>query len=80
MKLHIDQISLCGLYEENISEYMSTDKCIQMVKDIIKGDIMPPLIVYKQLTSDGKYVLADGIHRFCSYLVVGIKEFECILK
>lgn len=65
-----DKINRAGLSEKAIQEYLKTDICKKMIVD---GDIYEPLDVYP--IKDGKYTLADGIHRFCVILFLKIPQF-----
>lgn len=75
MTLQLSQLNYSGLSKQVIEEYSRTPKVKQMLLDIQKGDILPPIEVYKQ-TTNNLYTIADGIHRTVSYILLNISSFK----
>lgn len=71
-------INMCGLDSHVIGLYQDTDLCKKMIQDLLNGDEMPPIKLYKKPNKLGEYTIADGIHRLCSYLYLERYDFKYI--
>jgi len=74
MKISFFQLNRGGLTKDVILHYQNNIITLQMIKDISNGHIMPIIELYPPKNS--YYTIADGIHRICAYLYLGILEFE----
>ncbi len=69
MIITLHQLNRAGFSEDIILQYQSTKKVKMML-----NSYLPPIKVYPP--NNGKYSIADGIHRICAYLYQGILSFE----
>jgi ParB-like chromosome segregation protein Spo0J len=76
MKITIHDINRAGLSNDAIIRHQNTPKVKEIVHKLESGWILPPIKVYEP--RNGKYTIADGIHRLCGYLYLGILEFEAV--
>jgi hypothetical protein len=76
MTVDIADISLENI---NLHYYNNTDNVKQMVQHIKNGGELPDVIVYKD-KKNNKYVLADGIHRICTYKQLNINQIKIVFK
>ncbi len=72
MILHISDILLDTI---DFTHYNNTSNVKQMIIYLNNGGILPDIIVYKE-KKNGKWILADGIHRICAYLQLDIKQIH----
>ena len=79
MKLYIYQLNRAGLSDDVIKAYQSTITVLEMILDLLNGATMPSIIVYPEMRN-GKYTIADGIHRICAYMFLNITSFEAKFK
>lgn len=78
MLLSIDQINLAGILVNDTSHILNHRAFLQKVDNINKGISMANIIVYPPM--NGKYTIADGIHRLFAYLHKNITVFECTVE
>lgn len=77
MFIQISQINMAGLSPRVIHHYSNQSKVKQMIIDLRKGDILPPIVLYKEKTQD-KFNIADGIHRLVAYLSLNRSSIEVV--
>lgn len=71
MTIKFEDLNRAGLSQDVIAKYQSTEKVKRYINLMQQGVKFPPIQLYKNTNT-----IADGIHRICSYLFLGITEFE----